>query len=110
MAPSGEQITEEGTTTCTINLSIYPLSAVQKACYWFTDTCFFELSPGPTTETVVLRIRPKDASVEPRDLIGEFWNALLDYALRHQLEQETRPLRELIYTQAFVEADETSGS
>jgi His-Xaa-Ser system protein HxsD len=108
MAPGDTHITEDGTATCTIDLGVYPLPALQRACYWFTDACFIELSPGPTPELVLLRIRPKDGAVDSKQLVGEFWNALLDYALRHQIEQETAPIRELIYSQAFVEADETS--
>jgi His-Xaa-Ser system protein HxsD len=86
---------------------IYPLPALFRACYWFTDSCFIYFSPGPDDETVLLRITPKDESRDPQLIAGEFFNSLLDHTLRYQIAQETAPLRALLYAQAFAEVEDS---
>ena len=39
------------------------------------------------------------------DIVAHFENALIDYRIRAQLASETAVIRDLIYRQAFVEAD-----
>ena len=96
---------EDHAVTYTIDMRIYPLPALFRTCYWFTNTCFIYLSPGPTSDIVKLRIAPKDRTLGQEAVAGEFLNSLLDHTLRYQIAQETATLRTLIYTQAFAEAE-----
>lgn len=90
--------------TYSLSTKIYPLSALFRTCYWFTDRCYIYFSPGPTEEVVLLQIRPKNSGEDPAAIAGEFLNGLLDHTLRLQLAAETAEIRGLIYAQAFAEA------
>ena len=91
------------TVSVTIDLSIYPLDAVLRACHTFTARCsVFARHSGEGQVSVELTPRDEEAS---GDLAGDFSNALLDACLRVRIAEETRAIRELLVTQAFCEAD-----
>jgi His-Xaa-Ser system protein HxsD len=94
---------------------------VLKASYWYTDVAYicclessnhdlaiqFKLKHSlPTLEN------PRPISIA--ELIAEFCNSVLDFELRHQINNETASVRQLILAKAFSESgvleDEPPGS
>jgi His-Xaa-Ser system protein HxsD len=88
-----------------IEESLYHRTAVLRACYWFTDRCYIFVSrssPG----ILDVEIRPKAGEhAEGLDAVaGEFGNALLDYELRRQIDEQTGSVRELLIAKAVAQA------
>ena len=101
------RLTFEDRTLCySISTKLYPLPALFRTCYWFTDSCFIYFTPGRDPDTVTLRIAPKESGSDPQAIAGEFLNALLDQTLRHQIAEETAAIRTLVYAQAFAEVED----
>ena len=94
--------TSDGSSTLSVDTSIYSWSALFRACYKFTDRCYLYLRRDSANE-VVVRFTPKCPETKVSTLIGEFENELIDQRLRTIIDQETRPVRELIVSQAFAE-------
>ncbi|MFP5248100.1 MAG: His-Xaa-Ser system protein HxsD [Thermoanaerobaculia bacterium] len=90
--------------TITVDLSIYPLDVVLRACHVFTARCYVFARPTENG-TVTIDFTLRDERDSLRQLAGEFSNALLDYQLRATIAAETQTIRELIVAQAFCEAD-----
>jgi His-Xaa-Ser system protein HxsD len=87
-----------------VDLSIYPLDVVMRACLPFTGR--FYVSPqAPVDGRVVVELTPRDRAELAPDLAGQFANALLDHYLRGVIAAETRGIRELLLAQAFCESD-----
>ncbi len=87
-----------------IDLSVYPLEVVLRACHAFTGRCYLfvrDVADG----AVAVDLAPRDERDSLRDLAGELSNALIDWQLRATIAAETRPIRELLVAQAFCEAD-----
>lgn len=90
-------------TSISVELAIYPLDVVMRACHIFTARCYVfahDIHDG----RVVVDFASRD-DTPLRDLTGQFSNALLDELLRAQIANETRAIRELLVAQAFCEAD-----
>jgi His-Xaa-Ser system protein HxsD len=86
-----------------VDTSLYPLEALFRACYAFTDRCFLFLRrQGPE---IIVEFRRRSTDVALDNLVGEFGNELLDQRIRSDLARETARAREWILAQAFVEAD-----
>lgn len=83
-----------------VDSDIYPISAVQKTLYWFTDRCFVFLERR-THDRLAIRIRAKKDGVDLETTKDEFCNALLDQSLRERVSTETEPLRNLILAHAL---------
>jgi His-Xaa-Ser system protein HxsD len=96
------QIRENGISLC-VELAVYPLDVVLRACHAFTGRCYV-FAHDVHNGMVIVDLASKDESTL-RDLAGEFSNALLDYQLRAHIAAETRAIRELLIAQAFCEAD-----
>jgi His-Xaa-Ser system protein HxsD len=87
-----------------VDLAIYPLELVLKACHAFTARC--HVQPRHDGDgRLVIELTPRDECDSLRELAGEFFNALLDFRLRAIVADETRVIRELLIAQAFCEAD-----
>jgi His-Xaa-Ser system protein HxsD len=88
-----------------VDLSLYSLPAVFRACYKFTGRCYVILSrtevPGWLTVTLLARTSEPIAG----SLVGELYNELLDQQIRQNLEIEMGVVRELIVAQAFAEGN-----
>lgn len=85
-----------------LNLALYPLSVVFKACYLFTDRTFVYLCPvSPNQVHVYLKAKRNDLDL--RALAGEFLNELVNQRLRFDIATETGKIRELLVAQAFAE-------
>jgi len=90
-------------TTIAIDLSIYSLSAVMRACHTFTDRYTILLRDRTDhAVTVEFTSRNREFACDPS---GEFANALLDAQLRETIASETRVIRELLVAEAFCEAN-----
>ncbi len=87
----------------TVDLSIYPLDVVLRACHAFTARCGV-FAHRADESSVAIELRPHDPN-DPHDFTADFANALLDTHLRARIAEETRTIRELLVAQAFCEAD-----
>lgn len=88
----------------TIDLGIYDIGVIQNAAYGLTDRCAIAIERN-TGDDVSVIFRPLDARPLSEAIIDAFHNALIDFAIRARLRQETSSIRDLIFRQAFVEAD-----
>src|SRR5438105_5569162 len=85
-----------------LNLDLYPLSVIFKACYLFTDRTFVYLCPAsPNRVHVYLKAKLNDHDL--RALAGDFLNELVNQRLRFDIATETGKIRELLVAQAFAE-------
>jgi His-Xaa-Ser system protein HxsD len=92
------------TESIRVDLRIYSIDAVLRACHAFTARCYvFARDIENGTVVVDFTLRKEGGSL--RELMGEFTNALLDYHLRERIANETHAIRELLVAQAFCEAD-----
>ena|SRR5216683_6066424 len=85
-----------------IDSSLYPDEAVFRSCYTFTDRCYLFLERETAALKVSFRKRRQSADLD--GIVGEFSNELINQRIRHSLARETRPIREMIVSQAFAEA------
>jgi His-Xaa-Ser system protein HxsD len=99
------EVASDGCLAVTIDLGVYPLDAVSRCVYEFTDRAFVFLTLSQNETQAVARFKAREPSDDLTSTIGEFSNRLLDHKLRLQIASETRAIRELIVAQAFVEAD-----
>ena len=91
-----------------LNESLYSRDAVLRTAYWFTDRCYLYVT-RPSPELFRVQFKPKASKpgtiVETlEETAGEFLNSLLDHQLRHDIEAQTGPIRELLVAKAFAEA------
>lgn len=84
--------------------SIYGEDALHRACYAFTDRAHIHLERDNDGRIVVTFAPLGAASLMP-EIVAEFENALIDHRVRADLQRETAAIRDLIFRQAFVEAD-----
>jgi len=90
----------------TVDLSIYELESVLRACYKLTDRMYAHLSRDPATpESVRVSVLSKAPGDDLEVLIGDLCNELLDQQIRTALAREAGPIREMIVAQAFAEGN-----
>ncbi|MGJ5814510.1 His-Xaa-Ser system protein HxsD [Paludibaculum fermentans] len=88
-----------------IDEHLYHKSAVLRTCYWFTDRCYIFVSrPSPGALDVEIRAKPDQPPAMLDVVAGEFANALLDYELRRQIDEQTGSIRELLIAKAVAQA------
>ena len=87
-----------------IDQSIYDIDTVSRAAFAFTGRCHVGFERAEENRLRVT-LKPLGAAELPPDLAAQFENALIDYRIRGVLARETATIRDLIYRQAFVEAD-----
>lgn len=84
----------------TLDNSVYALEVVERAAYRFIDRLTIVISQ---TESQIMcdicDLAGKDTSVDT--VIADFKRELLDQKLRHQIKQESEPVRNLILSLAF---------
>jgi His-Xaa-Ser system protein HxsD len=89
-----------------VDSSIYSTAALLRACYKFTDRCYFFVTrAAETPHRLVVVLWQKGGRAPDLDLIGQFSNELCDQQVREQLDREAGALRELIVAQAFAEGN-----
>lgn len=96
---------EDGTLTVSVDTGVYPLDALLRACYLFTDRCYLFLEPEQSGRQIRVSVAGKRGAADLTAVAGEFCNELLNQRLRSEIAAETRPIRELIVAQAFAEAE-----
>jgi His-Xaa-Ser system protein HxsD len=95
-----------GSAGLEVDLSIFSLPAILRACYKLTDRCYAFVARAPeAAETVVVTLGTKVAGQDVRSLTGELANELIDQQLREELAREAGPIRELLVAQAFAEGN-----
>lgn len=88
-----------------VDETVYHLTAVLRACYWFTDRCYVFVSrPSPGFLSVHIRAKTSTGAELLPAVSGEFANALLDYELRRQIDTQTGQIRDLLVAKAVAEA------
>ncbi|PIP18801.1 MAG: His-Xaa-Ser system protein HxsD [Candidatus Omnitrophica bacterium CG23_combo_of_CG06-09_8_20_14_all_41_10] len=90
-----------------VNPNLYSLEAVYGACYVFIDRTYIFLDGDPQKEIKVF-IKGKDKlSLKAfNNLVGEFQNELLNYALRERINKNNRKIREYIVGRALFSASD----
>ena len=88
-----------GVSVLQVDATVYPLKAILKTAYWFTDRCYLHLQYGEG-DIVEIRFKGKPGRVQAHPG-EEFMNRLLDQTLRDQIAAETAPLRNLIVAHAL---------
>ncbi len=84
-----------------IDTKIFPKDIILKAAYNHLDTGYFFFKYDEWGN-IALEFTPKsDISVDPRTLIWEFSDELLDVYLRDKLEKDNKIIRETIVTKAI---------
>lgn len=88
-----------------VDLSLYSLQAVFRACYKLTNRCYLFLSYTEDPGWLAVTLLAKEGAEVSCDLAGELYNELLDQQIRETLSLEMGPIRELIVAQAFAEGN-----
>jgi len=82
------------------DISVYRLTAIKKAAHKFGDR--FHILIRPTTDgRVEAVLKAKTSLADPKRVVGEFCNEVLDQELRELVAQETQAVRDLILAHAF---------
>ena len=88
-----------------VDVAVYSLEALFRACYSFTDRCYLFLQPQANSSVISVRFVRKVAECDINALIGDFANELINQRVRRDIAAETQTVRDLIVAQAFTEAD-----
>ncbi len=94
----------EGATSFDVEVRVYSIEVIFRSAYEFTDRCFVYLTE-PRDGVIRVHLAVRTPSDQPRELVGAFLNALVDFRLRERIERETRTIRDLLVAQAFAEGD-----
>ena len=87
-------------TTLDVSTSAYPIEVIYRACYSFTARAYLFLEPGAHPGVIRVHIASKSGG-EGREILGEFQNALIDYATRWSIGKETGEVRRRLLAEAF---------
>ena len=92
------EIQDDGRIEFRVNKEVYPLKAIYRAAYLFTDKYYIGLDQ--TEETYIIKFSGKEKTCDYDD-VGAFQNELLNQNLKLALSNDTREIRELIVTRAL---------
>ena len=92
------EIQDDGRIEFRVNKKVYPLKAIYRAAYLFTDKYYIGLDQ--TEETYIIKFSGKEKTSDYDD-VGAFQNELLNQNLKLALSNDTREIRELIVTRAL---------
>ncbi len=91
-----------------VDTGVYPLEAVEAACYGLTDRAYVRIGRRAQGGLEVF-LRPKDTPSASREALeGEFYNELLHQSLRLRVSEANRKIREYVVTKALVSAQPPS--
>lgn len=85
----------------TIDTKIFEKDIILKAAYNFLDRWYFFFSHDADQNIVLRFTKKQDVSLDPKIVIGEFSDELLDVYLRNKLEIDNKVIREAIVTKAI---------
>ncbi|MEA3464092.1 MAG: His-Xaa-Ser system protein HxsD [Patescibacteria group bacterium] len=86
-----------------LNSKIYPLSAIFGAAYIFINKAYILFDGDPNKQIKVsFKSKPETNSEVLENIVGEFKNELLNYALREQIVKSNQKIRETIIAQALL--------
>lgn len=91
------------TDSLIVDSTVYDIGVIQRAAHAFTR--HYVSIERLDEKQVRVAFQPRDKAVVLNNIAAEFENALIDQAVRVQVARETASIRDLIYRQAFVEAD-----
>lgn len=92
------EVQDDGRIEFRVNKELYPLKAIYRAAYLFTDKYYIGLDQ--TEETYIIKFSGKEKTCDYDD-VGAFQNELLNQNLKLALSNDTREIRELIVTRAL---------
>ena len=92
------EIQDDGRIEFRVNKEVYPLKAIYRAAYLFTDKYYIGLDQ--TEETYIIKFSGKEKTCDYDD-VGAFQNELLNQNLKLALSNDTREIREVIVTRAL---------
>ena len=96
---------DESALTLTVNGRVYPMEAVMAAAYTFLDRAYVLLDKDKTD--VVVRLWPKEGHAA-RPTEGDFYNELLNEALRLKIAKQNQQVREMVINRALFAATNTN--
>ena len=91
-------VQDDGRIEIRVNKELYPLKAIYRAAYLFTDKYYIGLDQ--TEEVYIIKFSGKEKDCDYND-VGKFQNELLNQSLKLALSNDTREIRELIVTRAL---------
>jgi len=96
---------KENKITAFINPAIYPLEAIYGTTYLFLDKMYVFLEEKGKNQIIVsLKGKEKLTEKNLNELAGEFYNELLNCALRNKISKNNQKLREYIVIKALTSA------
>ena len=83
-----------------LNGKIYSKKALLSATYRYSGLFFVSIEKD--NDTWVVKFRPRKPEVKvSEEVLDHFENEVMDYELRHELEESFKPIREMIVSKAF---------
>lgn len=90
----------------TVEKSIFPKIVLLRACYTFIDDYYIYLDETPKKKWIISVKGKTGATPQQKNTFeGEFRNALITEALREELADKTKNVKELIVARALYGAD-----
>lgn len=83
-----------------LNADIYPVVVIEKTVSSFLDRAVIKLEKK-NAEIIVKFILNDNENIDISNIIGEFYNKLVEEGLRYNISRETKELRELIVGRAL---------
>lgn len=87
-----------------VDTSIHDLEAIKRCCYSLADKANARLTRSSAGLIEVLFTANEGAIIDD-EFERSFERKLIDFDIRVSLERQTGTIRDLIYRQAFIEAD-----
>ena len=88
--------------TLTLDTSIYSLEAIKKTVYKFAGQTSVIITPGSNSSvSLSFDFAGRYEKNDPKQVVADFCNELLDQDLREIIKKEAGPLRNLIIAHAF---------
>lgn len=85
-----------------LNVKIYPLDSIYRACYYYIDKVYIFLDGNPSENIEVVLTAKENATVDDLERIkGEFMNEILHCTLRTNIAKNNQQIREYIISQAL---------
>lgn len=93
----------EAAFTVAVDLAVFPREVVLRSCYAFADRCHCWVQ-GDGAGSIIVAFRDRTGKLDVDDTKGAFANALVDFALRADIEARTAGVRRILVSSALAEA------